>query len=33
MNRGPTEIYGVLETVKMDIHNGVIKQIKEQGEI
>lgn len=25
----PTEIYGVLETVKMDVHDGAVKTIKE----
>ncbi len=24
----PTEIYGVLETVKMDVHDGAIAEIK-----
>ncbi len=25
----PSEIYGVLETVKMDVHDGAIKEINE----
>lgn len=26
----PTEIYGVLETVKMDVHDGAVREIRER---
>ncbi len=28
----PSEIYGVLETIKMDVHDGAIKEIKKAKE-
>ena len=31
-NIKPSEIYGVLETIKMDVHDGAVKKIEKENE-